>query len=55
MEKKGRWKSVVETSGKETGGFTSVPLNSSDDKDEDVDGKDMDEDVDGEPMGGCRW
>ena len=50
VEKKGRWKSVVETSGKETGGFTSVPLKSQEDQDEDVDRKEMEEDVDGESM-----
>ena len=50
VEKKGRWKSVIETSGKETGGFTSIPLNSPENKDEDVDEMDTDEDVDGESM-----
>jgi U2-associated protein SR140 len=50
VEKKGRWKSVLETSGKETGGFTNAPLNSPNEKDEDVGRKDMDEDIDGEPI-----
>jgi U2-associated protein SR140 len=57
VEKKSKWKSVVETSGKEAevapmSRFTSIPLNSPDDSDdeEDVDGEEMEEDVDGMPM-----
>ena len=54
VEKKGRWKSVVETSGKEAveaTGFTSVPGNSPEDEDGDFDGESMeDDDVDGMPM-----
>jgi U2-associated protein SR140 len=47
VEKKGRWKSVAETSGKE---ITAVPLISTDDAEEDVDGDEMGEEVDGMPM-----
>jgi U2-associated protein SR140 len=57
VEKKSKWKSVVETSGKEAevvpmSRFTSIPLNSPDDSDdeEDVDGEEMEEDADGMPM-----
>jgi len=53
VEKKGRWKSVAETSGKEAtekGGFTSIPITSPEVDDEDLDGKEMEEDIDGMPM-----
>lgn len=59
VEKKGRWKSVVETSGKEaveSTGFTSIPFNAFEDEDEEmndnVDGEPIEEeeDVDGMPM-----
>ena len=55
-EKRSRWKSVAETSGKEIA-EASGPLNAEDEnvdgeemEEEDVDGIPMDEDVDGEPM-----
>jgi U2-associated protein SR140 len=59
VEKKRRWKSVAETSGKESielkkemtevGGFTAVPLNSGDGGG-DVHGKEMVSNFDGKPM-----
>ena len=55
QEKKGRWKSVSETSGKENvqkSGFTEISPSSPSDESEDqnVDGEEMEEDVDGLPM-----
>jgi U2-associated protein SR140 len=57
VEKKNKWKSVIETSGKEAevvpiSGLTNNPMTSPEagDDEEDVDGEEMEEDVDGMPM-----
>jgi U2-associated protein SR140 len=54
VERKGKWKSVIETSGKEaapTTEFTNTSPNSHDNEnDENDDGEQMEEDVDGMPM-----
>lgn len=44
VEKKGKWKSMLETSGKESSVVSNI------DEQEDVDGEEFDEDVDGQAM-----